>query len=61
MDVIFGSVGTAAADAERLRNINQEIGLDAILLGQADRAEKDSQSGGSENAGDQGKEISEVK
>ncbi|KAK0262504.1 hypothetical protein LTR91_003805 [Friedmanniomyces endolithicus] len=28
MDVLFGSVGVAAADAERMREINREVGLD---------------------------------
>lgn len=31
MDIIFGSEGTAAADAERMREINREVGLDKIL------------------------------
>ncbi|KAK6063935.1 hypothetical protein SCUP234_13215 [Seiridium cupressi] len=33
MDVIFGSEGTAAADFERMEEINREIGLTAILHG----------------------------
>jgi hypothetical protein len=33
MDVIFGSQGTAEADLERMRDINREIGLDALLTG----------------------------
>jgi len=33
MDIIFGSVGTAQADAERMREINKEVGLDAIVHG----------------------------
>ena len=33
MDVIFGSVGTAQADAERMREINREVGLDKIIHG----------------------------
>ena len=60
MDVIFGSVGTASTDAERLRQVNKDIGLDAILSGQADAKEKSSQGEGSDNVGD-GMEISEVK
>ncbi|KAK3675247.1 hypothetical protein LTR78_004757 [Recurvomyces mirabilis] len=28
MDILFGSVGVAAADAERMREINREVGLD---------------------------------
>lgn len=30
MDVVFGSQGFAAADAERMREINREIGLEKI-------------------------------
>lgn len=33
MDVIFGSEGTAAADRERMDEINHEIGLDRLLAG----------------------------
>jgi len=33
MDVIFGSEGTAAADFERMEQINNEIGLTALLRG----------------------------
>jgi len=33
MDIIFGSVGTAQADAERMREINKEVGLDQIVHG----------------------------
>ncbi|KAH6645480.1 general substrate transporter [Truncatella angustata] len=33
MDVIFGSEGTAAADFERMEEINREIGLTSILQG----------------------------
>ncbi|KAI1847853.1 hypothetical protein JX265_013919 [Neoarthrinium moseri] len=33
MDVIFGSEGTAAADFERMEEINREIGLSAMLHG----------------------------
>ncbi|KAI0170024.1 putative hexose transport-related protein [Pestalotiopsis sp. NC0098] len=35
MDVIFGSEGTAAADFERMEEINREIGLTSILHGMA--------------------------
>ncbi|KAF7516420.1 hypothetical protein G7054_g14162 [Neopestalotiopsis clavispora] len=35
MDVIFGSEGTAAADFERMEEINREIGLTSILQGMA--------------------------
>lgn len=31
MDVLFGSVGFAAADAERMREINREIGLEEVV------------------------------
>ena len=33
MDLIFGSAGVAAADAERMTAINKEIGLDSLLRG----------------------------
>jgi hypothetical protein len=33
MDIIFGSAGLAAADAERMREINEEVGLDDIVHG----------------------------
>lgn len=32
MDVVFGSVGTAQADFERMEEINQEIGLTSMIL-----------------------------
>jgi hypothetical protein len=35
MDVIFGSAGVAAADAQRMAEINREIGLDDILNGRS--------------------------
>ncbi|EAQ83441.1 hypothetical protein CHGG_09845 [Chaetomium globosum CBS 148.51] len=35
MDVVFGSEGTAAADFERMEEINNEIGLNQILRGDA--------------------------
>jgi hypothetical protein len=31
MDILFGSVGVAAADAERMREINREVGLDQAI------------------------------
>ena len=34
-DVVFGSEGTAAADFERMEEINNEIGLTQILRGDA--------------------------
>ena len=33
MDVIFGSVGFAHADAERMREINKEVGLEDAVHG----------------------------
>lgn len=33
MDIIFGSVGFAAADAERMREINKEVGLEDAVRG----------------------------
>ena len=33
MDLIFGSAGVAAADQERMREINREIGLDRMVQG----------------------------
>lgn len=33
MDILFGSVGFAQADAERMREINKEVGLDDIVHG----------------------------
>jgi sugar porter (SP) family MFS transporter len=38
MDVIFGSEGTAAADFERMEQINNEIGLTAMLRGDSGHA-----------------------
>lgn len=31
MDVLFGSVGFAQADDERMREINREIGLEEVV------------------------------
>ena len=42
MDVIFGSAGIAAADAQRMADINREVGLDDILGGRGYAAEKES-------------------
>ncbi|KXT03881.1 hypothetical protein AC578_8958 [Pseudocercospora eumusae] len=33
MDVLFGSAGFAAADAERMREINREVGLEEVVYG----------------------------
>lgn len=33
MDTIFGSVGFAAADEERMREINKEVGLEDVVRG----------------------------
>jgi hypothetical protein len=34
MDLVFGSSGVAAADRERMAQINREIGLDSRLYGE---------------------------
>ncbi|KAL8779016.1 MAG: hypothetical protein Q9194_001671 [Teloschistes cf. exilis] len=43
MDVVFGSVGVARADDQRMREINREIGLDDALrrlgVGSQDRSD----------------------
>lgn len=36
MDMLFGSVGHAQADAERMREINKEVGLDNLVHGGSD-------------------------
>lgn len=33
MDILFGSAGAAAADAERMREINKEVGLEDAVRG----------------------------
>ena len=33
MDILFGSVGVASADAERMREINKEVGLEDVVRG----------------------------
>jgi hypothetical protein len=33
MDIVFGSSGVAAADQERMAQINREIGLDRAIHG----------------------------
>lgn len=33
MDIIFGSIGVAAADTERMREINKEVGLEDAVRG----------------------------
>ncbi|KAK7703174.1 hypothetical protein SLS57_011058 [Botryosphaeria dothidea] len=33
MDILFGSVGTAEADKERMREVNREVGLEEIVRG----------------------------
>ena len=45
MDIIFGSAGVATADAERLQEINREIGLEDVLAGRAHAHEKTSPTG----------------
>lgn len=41
MDVLFGSAGFAAADNERMREINREIGLDDVVRGESVSEQKD--------------------
>ena len=41
MDIIFGSSGLAAADAERMQGIHREIGLEGLLAGRAHVQEKE--------------------
>ena len=41
MDVVFGSAGVAAADAERMADINREVGLNDILGGRNAVTEKE--------------------
>lgn len=45
MDVVFGSHGFAAADAERMREINREIGLDQVTSGEPLPVSADEKSG----------------
>lgn len=33
MDILFGSIGAAAADSERMREIAREVGLDDVVKG----------------------------
>lgn len=33
MDILFGSAGAAAADAERMREIAREVGLEDVIKG----------------------------
>lgn len=33
MDTLFGSIGAAAADSERMREIAREVGLDDVVKG----------------------------
>jgi len=35
MDILFGSIGVAAADQERMKEINREVGLDRFHLGES--------------------------
>jgi hypothetical protein len=51
MDTVFGSVGTAQADYERMATVKREIGLDA-LLGVVEPAEKTGQVYHKDNGGD---------
>lgn len=45
MDVVFGSHGFAAADAERMREINREIGLEQTITGDPMPGSDDEKSG----------------
>lgn len=38
MDIVFGSSGVAVADQERMRKINEEIGLDERVRGLTERS-----------------------
>lgn len=42
MDIIFGSSGVAAADAERMAEINKELGLDQLVHGHSSTKDKES-------------------
>lgn len=57
MDVIFGSAGFAAADAERMREINREVGLEAAVHGSVSEARPDFVD---EKTGTQHKESEEL-
>ena len=35
MDILFGSAGVAAADQDRMKAINREIGLDDLIHGRS--------------------------
>lgn len=54
MDVIFGSQGIAAADAERMREIAREVGLEQVVRSHsvADIDEKPPVGAGIEDKGD---------
>lgn len=45
MDVLFGSHGVAAADAERMREINREIGLEEKIASEPLPGSIDEKSG----------------
>lgn len=60
MDIIFGSSGVAAADAERMKEINREVGLDDLLAGRAHVDEK-VQEPANEAAEGSDREINEEK
>ncbi|KAH6689650.1 general substrate transporter [Plectosphaerella plurivora] len=48
MDAVFGSEGTAAADVERMREINEEIGLTAMLAVAGQTETENEKLGGSD-------------
>lgn len=48
MDAVFGSEGTAAADVERMREINEEIGLTAMLAVAGQTEAENEKLGGSD-------------
>ena len=61
MDIKFGSIGAAAADAKRMQEINREIGLEDAIRGLGGK-EGETSSGDekSPSRGAYGKEIEQV-
>ncbi|KAL8930833.1 MAG: hypothetical protein Q9208_000374 [Pyrenodesmia sp. 3 TL-2023] len=61
MDVVFGSVGVAMADSQRMREINHQIGLDDALrnMGVGDDIQRSESSGGEKSRSAMG-QIEEV-
>ncbi|KAI4149510.1 MAG: hypothetical protein L6R39_002488 [Caloplaca ligustica] len=62
MDVVFGSVGVARADSERMRGINREIGLDDALrnMGVATGHDRSDNSSGEEKSRSPKREVQEI-